>query len=168
MSWRMYSLHIASRDPPVAAKTLYLILQIRIQIQTQTQTHIQMEIQMLRKLPASWWQLRHYLSSIFRPELALSSPRSTRCASSFAIDQKHTCMNHLWNAAGSCKLLQQTNNTILLSWTTPSVSRNHSLKRRRARTLSDRVFDNIVRARLRLHIQTFKLYLRQNVKLCLQ
>ena len=28
MSWRMYSLPIASRDPPVAAKTLYLILQI--------------------------------------------------------------------------------------------------------------------------------------------
>ena len=40
MSWRMYSLPIASRDPPVAAKTLYLILQIRIRIQTQKQTHI--------------------------------------------------------------------------------------------------------------------------------
>ena len=93
-----------------------------------------MLMQMLRKLPASWWQLRRHLSSIFRPELALSFPRSTCCASSFAIDKKPTCMNHLWNAAGSCKLLQQTNNFILLSWTTPSVSRNHSLKRRRART----------------------------------
>ena len=126
------------------------------------------QMQMLRKLPASWWQLRRHLSSIFRPELALSFPRSTRCASSFAIDQKHTCMNHLWNAAGCCKLLQQTNNTILLSWTTPTVSRDHSLKRRQAGTLSGRVFDNIVKARPRFHIQTFKLRLRQNVKFCLQ
>ena len=33
-----------------------------------------MQMQMLRKLPASWWQLRRHLSSIFRPELALSLP----------------------------------------------------------------------------------------------
>ena len=120
------------------------------------------------QLMQPWWQLRRHLSSIFRPELALSFPRSTRCASSFAIARKHTCMNHLRNAAGCCKLLQQTNNTILLSWTAPTVSGNHSLKRRRARTLSGGVFDNIVKARLRLHIQTFKLRLGQNVKLCLQ
>ena len=118
------------------------------------------------QLMQPWWQLRRHLSSIFRPELALSFPRSTRCASSFAIDKKHTCMNHLRNAAGCCKLLQQTNNTILLSWTAPTVSGNHSLKRRRARTLSGEVFDNIVKERLRLHIQTFKLRLRQNVILC--
>ena len=31
-------------------------------------------MQILRKLPASWWQLRRHLSSIFRPELALPSP----------------------------------------------------------------------------------------------
>ena len=83
---------------------------------------------MLRKLPASWWQLRRHLPSIFRPELALSFPRSTRCALSFAIDQKHTCMNHLWNVAGSCKLLQQTTPSCspgpLPVWATTTPSRD--------------------------------------------